>query len=137
MEFITGVFQHGNYLAAAIATLATFALGFVWYHPAVFGTIWMKGIGMTAEDAKKGNMPAIFGVTAVVTFLAALAISAMGGGGDAVAGLKFGLMVGIFWCATNHVMHAMFEQRPANVVVLGAAHDIVQYGLLGLIVGLF
>ena len=137
MEFITGIFEHGNYLAALVATVASFALGFVWYHPAVFGKMWMEGVGLTEAEANSGNMPVIFGVTAVVTFLAALAISALGGGGSAVDGLKFGLMVGIFWCATNHVMHTIFEQRAGKIIALGAAHDVVHYGLIGLIVGLF
>ena len=135
MEFITGVFEEGDYLAALVATVATFALGFIWYHPAVFGKKWMEGVGMTEEKAKAGNMPVIFGVNGVVTFLAALALS-LGTGGDAVIGLKAGLMVGIFWGATTHVMHSLYEQRSAEVIAIGAAHDIVHFGVMGLVCGL-
>ncbi len=135
MELITNVFENGNYLGALVATVASFALGFVWYHPKTFGTMWMKGVGMTEEKAKQGNMAAIFGTTAVVTFLAALAITAFVRDAGAVDGLKFGLFVGIFWGATTHVMHSVFEQRGASTIGLGVAHDIVHFGLVGLVAG--
>lgn len=138
MDFITVVFEHGNYLASLVATLATFALGFVWYHPKVFGTLWMQGVGLTEEDAKKANMPAIFGTNFVVTFLAALALSALfARGAGAVDGLKWGLFVGIFWGATTHVMHTLYEQRSARIIAIGALHDVVHFGIIGLVLGLF
>ena len=138
MEFITGVFEHGDYLAALVATLASFALGFVWYNPKVFGTVWMEGVGLTPDDAKKANMPVIFGANFVVTFLAALAISALFTRyASPVEGLKAGLLVGIFWGATTHVMHTLYELRSARTVAIGALHDVVHFGLMGLVLGLF
>lgn len=52
-----------NPIAILVAALATLLVGFVWYNPKVFGTIWMKEIGMTEEKAKQGNMFKIFGFT--------------------------------------------------------------------------
>ena len=60
-----------NYLAVLVATLSSFVVGFVWYNPKVFGTIWMNEIGMTEEKAKTGNMAKIFGLTFVFAFLIA------------------------------------------------------------------
>jgi hypothetical protein len=138
MEFITVVFERGDYLAALAATVASFALGFVWYHPKTFGTIWMEGVGLTEEDSKKANMPVIFGANFVVTFLAALALSALfTRHAGAVDGLKAGLMVGIFWGATTHVMHTLYELRSARTIGIGALHDVVHFGLIGLVLGLF
>lgn len=31
-----------NFLALLLAAASTLAVGFVWYNPKVFGTIWMK-----------------------------------------------------------------------------------------------
>ena len=45
-----------NWLALVVAALSILVIGFIWYHPKVFGTIWMKEIGMTEEKAKKGNI---------------------------------------------------------------------------------
>lgn len=38
-------------IAAAISTLL---IGSVWYHPRVFGSLWMRGSGMTPEMAEHG-----------------------------------------------------------------------------------
>ena len=55
-----------NFLAVLVAALSSFVVGFVWYNPKVFGTIWMKEVGMTEEKAKQGNMAIIFGLTFVL-----------------------------------------------------------------------
>ena len=133
MDAFIAVFEHGDYLGALVATVASFALGFVWYHPATFGTMWMKGVGMTEEKAQSGNMPVIFGLTAVVTYLAALAVSLFAR--DAVSGLEYGIFVGFFFSGTSYVMHTLFEQRPGKVIALGVAHDVVHFGIIGLLVG--
>jgi hypothetical protein len=45
-----------NFLALLVAALSTLVVGFIWYNPKVFGTIWMKESGMTEEKMKGGNM---------------------------------------------------------------------------------
>ncbi len=60
-----------NLLAILVAALSSFVAGFIWYNPKVFGTIWMKEIGMTEEKAQKGNMLKIFGLTFVYAFMLA------------------------------------------------------------------
>lgn len=60
-----------NLLAILVAALSSFVVGFIWYNPKVFGTIWMKEIGMTEEKAQKGNMLKIFGLTFVYAFMLA------------------------------------------------------------------
>jgi hypothetical protein len=60
-----------NFPAILVAALSSFAVGIVWYNPKVFGTIWMKEIGMTDEKAKQGNMAKIFGLTFVFSFILA------------------------------------------------------------------
>jgi len=47
-------------LASGVITLLA---GFVWYHPKVFGTIWMREAGLAEEELSKGNMLKIFGLT--------------------------------------------------------------------------
>lgn len=60
-----------NLLAILVAALSSFAVGFIWYNPKVFGTIWMKEIGMSEEQAQKGNMLKILGLTFVYAFMLA------------------------------------------------------------------
>ena len=60
-----------NFLAVIAASFTTLLVGFVYYHPKVFGTIWMKETGLTEEELKKGNMLKIFGLTLIFSFLIA------------------------------------------------------------------
>ena len=61
-------------LSALAAALSTFIVGFIWYHPKVFGTVWMKAEGLTEEQLKNGNMAKIFGLSFVFAFIASFMI---------------------------------------------------------------
>ncbi|MBK8659320.1 MAG: DUF1761 domain-containing protein [Bacteroidetes bacterium] len=64
-----------NPLVAAVAALIPLVLGMVWYSSKVFGNAWMAGAGLTPEDAKtKMNMPLVFGLTYVYSFLIAVSL---------------------------------------------------------------
>jgi len=52
-----------NWIAILVAALTTLVVGFIWYHPKVFGNIWMKESGLTQSELEKGNMFKIFGLT--------------------------------------------------------------------------
>lgn len=52
-----------NLIAVLVSSLVTLLVGFVWYNPKVFGTIWMQETGMTEEKAQKSNMLKVFGLT--------------------------------------------------------------------------
>ena len=42
-----------NWLALIVAAISALVVGFVWYNPKVFGTAWMKEVGMTEEEFAK------------------------------------------------------------------------------------
>ncbi|BFM43785.1 hypothetical protein CFS9_24260 [Flavobacterium sp. CFS9] len=52
-----------NPVALFLSAIVTLAVGFIWYNPKVFGTIWMRENNLTPEDLQKGNMLKIFGLT--------------------------------------------------------------------------
>lgn len=66
-----------NFYAVLVAAFSSFVVGFVWYNPKVFGTIWMQETGMTEEKAQKGNRIKIFGLTFVYSFLLAFMMSVL------------------------------------------------------------
>jgi len=82
-----------NFLALIIAALSTLVVGFVWYNPRVFGTIWQKEAGVTDEKMKGANMLVIFGTSFVYAFFMSFVLqflvihqfgasSMVGGGGS-------------------------------------------------------
>jgi len=45
-----------NFPAVLLSALIPLLVGFVYYNPKVFGTIWMKSAGVEPDAAKKANM---------------------------------------------------------------------------------
>ncbi len=45
-----------NWLAMLVALVASFVIGFIWYHKALFGTTWMQLVGLNAEKIKSTPM---------------------------------------------------------------------------------
>lgn len=58
-----------NFYAILVAALVPTAIGFIWYHPKVFGTLWMKENGFTEEGLKTGNFLLIVGISLLFSFM--------------------------------------------------------------------
>lgn len=59
-----------NWPAFIVATLVPMVLGFIWYNPKTpMGAIWMRETGMTDEKMKGANMPLIFGLSILFSFI--------------------------------------------------------------------
>ncbi|TDW46537.1 uncharacterized protein DUF1761 [Flavobacterium sp. 270] len=66
-----------NFIAFFGAALVSLFVGFIWYHPSVFGTIWMKENNFTQDDLRKGNMLKIFGLTYVFSLMIAMTLMSL------------------------------------------------------------
>ena len=126
-----------NWLAVAAAALATFLIGGVWYGP-LFGRAWMRASGVTPEQAGKGNMPMIFGLSFVLQLIAA-AVLAMFIGPEATFGFAVAAAaaVGFFWVAPAFGVVYLFEQRPFAHWVVNAGYHIVSFVVMGVILGVW
>jgi len=58
-------------LVTFIAALVPMVVGFIWYNPKVFGTIWMNETGMTPEKGRSANMAKTFGLTFLLSLMMA------------------------------------------------------------------
>lgn len=63
-----------NLLAILVAAIVPIVIGFVWYNPKTFGTAWAREAEMTEEKMKSGNMPVIFLVALLLSFILAFFI---------------------------------------------------------------
>ena len=66
-----------NFYALLTAAVVTLLVGFAWYHPKVFGSIWMRESNLTEEDLKKGSMLKIFGLTFVFSVMFAMILQVL------------------------------------------------------------
>jgi hypothetical protein len=55
--------MHINFWVILLSALVPLVLGFIWYHPKVFGNAWMSASGMSPESTKGMNMAVIFGLS--------------------------------------------------------------------------
>ena len=63
-------FPEINYFAVIAATASSMIVGFVFYHPKVFGTAWMRAVGHD-ESSVTGGSPLLYAVPAIGSFLTA------------------------------------------------------------------
>lgn len=66
-----------NPIAFFLSALVTLVVGFIWYNPKVFGTIWMRENNFTQEDLKTGNMLKIFGLTYIFSLMITVILMAL------------------------------------------------------------
>ncbi|CAH8282847.1 uncharacterized protein DUF1761 [Mariniflexile fucanivorans] len=145
-------------LAAAISALV---VGFVWYHPKVFGTAWMHAAGITEEQIKGGNMAKIFGLALLFAFMLSFimesivihqagALSLVGGDSSVALqsysdfmtdygnnfrtfkhGVLHGVIAGIFFALPVLGTNALFERKSAKYILINSGYWIVTLGIMG------
>ena len=150
-----------NFLALLLAAFSTLVVGFIWYNPKVFGTIWMKESGMTEEKMKGGNMLLTFGVSLLYAFFVSFILQmltihqfgalGMVGGDPSIAkpsyeafmadyGLAFrsfkhgalhGFMTGLFLALPIIGTNALYERRSFKYTLVTGGFWIVCFMIMG------
>ena len=153
-----------NFPAILVAAVSALIVGFIWYNPKVFGTIWMKEAGVTDADIKGGNMVKIFILAFIFAMLLAMtmmqmsihqtgALSLVGGDSSKALpsyaafmadyggafrtykhGAIHGIMAGIFVALPIIGTNALFERKSAKYIVVHAGYWMVTLGIMGAIV---
>ena len=128
-----------NWLGVFIAALSTFALGGLWYSPALFGKAWMRENNFSDDDMKKGNMAKIFGLSFVWSLVMAanLAMFLNDTKTDTVWGTTAGFLAGFGWAAMIFTAIALFEQRTWKYILINGGYIIVYFSLMGFILGIW
>ncbi|MCF8321844.1 MAG: DUF1761 domain-containing protein [Flavobacterium sp.] len=150
-----------NFIALLLAAMSTLVVGFIWYHPNVFGTIWMKELGMTEDKMKGSNMILIFGMSIFYAFLISFVLQmlvihqfgAMGMiGGDPTKALPsysafmsdygtafrtfkhgalHGFMTGLFFALPVIGVGALYERRSWKYVLIAGGYWVITFMIMG------
>jgi hypothetical protein len=153
-----------NPIALLVAAISALVVGFIWYNPKVFGTVWMKEAGMTEENMKGANMAKIFIMAFIFAFLLAMTMMQMSIhqtgalsliGGDTTKALPsyaafmadygnhfrtfrhgalHGVLAGVFVALPILGTNALFERKSAKYILVNSGYWIVTLGIMGAII---
>ncbi|WKW47185.1 DUF1761 domain-containing protein [Myroides sp. JBRI-B21084] len=149
-----------NFVAILLAAFSSLVVGFIWYNPKVFGTVWMNETGMTEEKAKKSNMALTLFFAFVYAFFIAFILQflvihqfgvfgVVGGNVENEAykafmteenlnafrsfkhGMLHGAFTGLFFALPVVGVGALFEQKSFKYVLVSGGYWVVTCMVMG------
>jgi Na+/proline symporter len=126
-----------NYLAVAAVAVLNMVLGMVWYHPKVFGAMWMNAMGLKEKDIDKKGMGAKYASNAIASFVFAIILALLinlTGTTSALEGAIMGATVWLGFVATSNLPAVTFEGKPLRVYLIFVAYQLVVYLIGGAII---
>jgi hypothetical protein len=121
-----------------VAGISAVLIGWVWFHPKVFGSAWMRMSNVTPEmaEASKKRMP----ITVFAGFVAAMIIAWVMGYVGILLGVYdvVGAVVLGFWCWLGFVAPTMlgvvlWEHKPIRLYLINAIYWLVVFIVIALI----
>ena len=126
-----------NLWAVLVAAASSFALGGLWYSPALFGKLWNRENG-SQEQKQQGHPARVFGVSFVLALIAALAFAVwLGADPELRTALVQGLVAGLCFVATSFGINYQFAQRSTLLWAIDGGYHVAQFVLFGLVLGLW
>jgi len=128
-----------EWVGVAIATLAAFLVGFLWYHPRGLGTLWSRLAGVDLAELR-GRVASRSIVAVVVLAVPSIAMCVLQAEllvVSIVSGLVFGAFLGLVWRLAWGLLHGEYEQRPFALTIIDGAHDVVALAVIGAVLGAF
>jgi Protein of unknown function (DUF1761) len=128
-----------NYSAVVVAALSGFAVGALWYGP-LFGKQWMAASGVTEADIKHTNFQKIYGITFVMSVIAAFVLARVIVRFDATTargGIETGLWMWLGFVVTVQVTDALFNRGSLKLVAIDSGYRLVWAVVMGVILAVW
>jgi Protein of unknown function (DUF1761) len=126
-----------SWVADLSATIVAMIIGYIWYHPSVFGTIRAKVVNLSPESINSVRTKNSFLYTFPITFVIAANIAAFCKHleyTDPARAFLIGYDLGLIACLLLAV-HFIYEQRNFTHYVITAGYVLVSMGAMGLVIG--
>ena|SRR5690606_1378908 len=124
-----------NWLSVFVASLSGFVTGSLWYGP-LFGKVWSRLAGVDRSAAPRIAAPLLFGGAWLCNLVAAAGIALQNGAHTGVwFALHVGLMGAVFFIAPALGVIHLFEQRPLKHWLVNAGYQVVNFSVMGAIIG--
>jgi hypothetical protein len=116
-------------------------IGFIYYHPKVFGKAWMNSLGITEADLKVGNMAMIYGICLVMSFILSFyLLGNVDGPGQEGAerqydsfkhGAAHGMLLTLFLIMPVMVTNGLFERKSFKNLGINLLYWLITLALMG------
>jgi len=133
--------QNLNYIAVAIATIASYVLGFIWYHWAVFGEAWANALGLTKEEADNTEglggafaISLVSGLTKTIFIALLMSVTNISG---VISGAFFGVLLATVFTVTSLGYYNGFARTPSKLTLINSAHSVIELALISITIGIF
>lgn len=126
-----------HWLPVVVAAISAFALGGLWYSPALFGKPWMAETGLTADELKKGNKAKIFGLSFLLSLVMAMNLAMFlqnTPGLNVTSGAVYGLLAGL-WIFCGIAIVGLFEHKSGRYIFINGGYCMLAMGIMGAILG--
>lgn len=127
-----------EFLPILFAGVVSVVIGFVWYHPKVFGSAWIRLTNLSPEAVEKGKkrMPlmAFFGLLA--SMLAAYVMNYFGiawGVYDVIGAIELGFWLWIGFVAPTMLGIVLWEQKSFKLYGINALYWLVSFIAMAII----
>ena len=125
-----------NLIAVLLCAVSSLVLGGIWYSPLLFAKAWQRGAGVSDEQAKSGKMAMIFGLTFVLSLIAAYVFAMFLGRNFGLGpAIGAGASAGLCWVGAAYGISYLFERRPLRLWLINGGYHTLQFTLFGLILG--
>ncbi|GAB4032308.1 DUF1761 domain-containing protein [Spirosoma gilvum] len=128
-----------NWGAILVATLANFLIGGLWYSSLLFGKAWMAENNFTEAALRQSNMPKIFGLTFLFSFVMAFNLAMFLNDSKTTTswGAIAGFLAGFGWVAMSIFVIGQFERKTTQYMLIHGGYVTISFIVMGLIVGVW
>jgi hypothetical protein len=124
-----------HWIPVIVMTILSFSLGFAWHQKFLFGKTWTDENKPTLE--KKMNIPLVFGLTAVMHFLALAALSAIVSNAGWQNGFHAGILIWFVWVLPPMTSTYLFANRSLKLLAIDAGMYLVLFGISGMVLSIW
>ncbi len=135
-----------NWWAVAVATLASFIVGFLYFNSKTMFPVWWRAMGRSVDEVPgdSGSMGIVFGLMIAVSFVQATVLAAViellrltGQDVGLFAGIAVGALMGFAFAAMPAYGHRAFAGHGAKVWLIESGGDILGLMAMGAIIGVW
>lgn len=130
-----------NPWAVVVAAIVSFLVGWLWYSPVLFGSMWMKASGITKAAMNKGKHKSMgltmftgFVAQLVMAWVLAIVITATGQQG-VVNGLILAFWVWLGFVATIGLGGVLWEGKSMTLFWINMIHWLVALLIQAVVIG--